>query len=374
MKPLIDFPWPFHINRFYMNLLQKSEFERTIIETQYQECCQKFSKETIDNLLLTCNHGVIVIDKDNKLKGFCLSIFIEDESKFITKIICGDHDIILKIMECLKTVTKYKLVDIWDILIEPTVEKIQTFKGYGFEITDENSGTMIMTQKFKKIRNYFITKMTIEFNKPIFFVRDDPYSDLFCEMIHAQHIQCCNKKIDEGYISNCFNDFTNGYMILDEPIPDDKNYRGHHFFLRAFVLFEYRKERIGFENNIERVIRGKVICSSPVNKGLGRILLDKVKEFAVVHNVKRWIINSLAKDTLIAYYERYGFTQRKLNMFSTGKLKTVLMSMHLGYGIDLYDYSKDDGTCFEYPYLTEDSIPSDEEFESKFTDLLGDGI
>lgn len=216
--------------------------------------------------------------------------------------------------------------------------------------------------------------MNIEFNKPIFFTRGDNYSDLFCEMIYEQHNECCNGKINETYISNCFTNFTNGYMILEDGIPEDKNFRGRQFFLRAFILFEYKREQVGRTPNIEGVIRGKVICCNPVNKGLGWILLNKVKEFALLRSVKRWIIFALARDTLITYYERYGFTQRRLDRFDSGKLKTVLMSMNLVNGIDLYDYIKDDGTCFEFPNLSDDTIPSDEEFENKFTDLFSDGI
>jgi hypothetical protein len=216
--------------------------------------------------------------------------------------------------------------------------------------------------------------MNIQFNTPIFFTRDDIYSDLFCEMIDKQHGHCCDGYIDEGYISNCFDEFTHGYMILSESNQENKHFRGQQFFLRAFILFEYRREQVGRTPNIEGVIRGKVICCNPLNKGLGIILLNKVKEFALVRDVKRWIIFSLPYDTLIAYYKRYGFSQRKLIHYNNGNLKTVLMSIHFGYGIDLYDYDKNDGTCFEFPYLTENNIPNNEENENKFINLFADGV
>lgn len=214
--------------------------------------------------------------------------------------------------------------------------------------------------------------MNVNLDVPIFFMRDDIYSDLFCEMIHEQHNECCNRNIDECYISTCFNEFTNGYMILGESSKETKNFRGYQFFIKAFVLFEYKREKVGA--NMEGIIRGKVICCNQLNKGLGWILLNKVKEFALVRGVKRWIIFALARDTLITYYERYGFNQRRLDRFSSGKLKTVLMSMNFCNGIDLYDYDKNDGSCFEIPNLDENSIPDDEEYENKFTDLFAEGI
>jgi GNAT superfamily N-acetyltransferase len=216
--------------------------------------------------------------------------------------------------------------------------------------------------------------MEIILNKPIFFMRDDAYSDMFCEIIEEQNGECCDNKIDEGYLSACYDTFTHGYMILSEPIVENQMFRGHQFFLKAFVLFEYKRERLNKSGIKQGIIRGKVICSSKQNRGLGKILLECVKEFARTHNVKRWIIHALAYNNLISYYRRFGFFQHRVDEFEDGSLKTVLMTMYLGQGIDFYNYDLDDGTCFEKPNLRKEFIPNDEENEDIFSSLYGDGL
>lgn len=216
--------------------------------------------------------------------------------------------------------------------------------------------------------------MEIHLNTPLFFTKDDDLCDLFLEIISEQHGECCRKKFNSEYISSCFYEFTHGFVIFGESNKEDIGFTGHQFLLKAFVLFEYSREKVGLEGNIEGFIRGKVICCNKKSRGLGKNLLDQVKLFAINRNVKRWIIHSLAYNDLIAYYRRYGFSQDKVQSFTDGGLKTVLMKIYFGNDIDLYNYSLDDGTCFEDSDLYENSIPNDDERENIFTSLYGPGF
>jgi hypothetical protein len=151
-----DFPWSFHINKYSDNLFKKSEIERRIIENQYHECCT-FSKETVNNLLLTCDHGIIVIDSDGKLRGFCLSETIGkgDNRSFITQLICGEIDTFKMLMDNLRCDVYHKFVNIWDMLIESDNEKVDIILGMelGFEFISEKNGKILMTKKYELIKS-----------------------------------------------------------------------------------------------------------------------------------------------------------------------------------------------------------------------------
>ena len=177
---------------------------------------------------------------------------------------------------------------------------------------------------------------------------------MFCEIISEQHEDCCNKQIPDEYMSWCFSEFTHGYMILGES--EEKNFRGRQFFLKAFVLFEYRK----YEQS-RKMIRGKVICCNKINKGLGRKFLDCITHFALKHKVKRWIIYASAYEKLIAYYQGYGFEKHIESEVPDGRRKTILMLMYFGEDEDLYDYYEDDGSCFDNPNIDEENFSSSDE-------------
>lgn len=146
-----DFSWSFRINRFSSNLFEKSKFEREIIRNQYHECCENFSRNEIDNLLLICNHGIIVLGKDKKLRGFCLSETINniEQIEFKTHLIYGDNDSIKMIMDNLQCIVKHNVINVWSILINIDNEKINIMNELGFEINIKNKEQIRMVKKFE---------------------------------------------------------------------------------------------------------------------------------------------------------------------------------------------------------------------------------
>ena len=184
---------------------------------------------------------------------------------------------------------------------------------------------------------------------PIFFTRGDRNSDFFEEMINAQHESCCNDYLSSEYISESFGDYTHGCMILDNPKFEDRNFLGHSYCLKAFTIFKIQKVK-NLDDVKEYEIRGKAICSNKNNKGCGRILLDVVKTIAQNNGIKRWIINSLSIDSLVNYYENYGFKQEAL-IKDGNYIKAVTMKYYFGEGEDRYNYNilKDGETIFELP-------------------------
>lgn len=120
-------------------------------------------------------------------------------------------------------------------------------------------------------------------------------------------------------------------MILGETPQEDRGYRGYEYFLKAFVLFQYKNSRLS-----GRTIKGNVICCNPNNKGLGRILLRKTKEIAIENNVERWIINALAFEKLISYYIGFGFSKYKEEDVPGIGKKTIKMIMRFDEHEDIY--------------------------------------
>ena len=137
-----------------MELFKKLEFERKVIETQYQECSDIFRK-IIDYMLLTCNNGVIILDEEEKkLKGFCLFEKISyrlssNESyyiKYIFKLIKGNKDSIKSIIEYIVFLIEHGYMIECNIIIDiDDFDKFDNIKMPGnpiFEFT--NHGKVIL--------------------------------------------------------------------------------------------------------------------------------------------------------------------------------------------------------------------------------------
>ena len=204
--------------------------------------------------------------------------------------------------------------------------------------------------------------MNLQLDVPIFFKKDDDYSDLFCGIIDAQNEECCTSKIDDGYMSRSLHEFTHGYIILGETEEENRRYRGYEYTLKAFVIFEYKNYK-----HLGGTIKGKAICCNPKNRGYGRILLDSIKNLACENDIRRWIIHALSFEKLILYYMGFGFEKYRKEDVPDGIRKTILMVMRFDNMEDLYDYdNSDDESCFEKPDLKEqhESEDSVEEYNS----------
>lgn len=102
-----------------------------------------------------------------------------------------------------------------------------------------------------------------------------------------------------------------------------KGEKSDNYFLKGYVLFVYEP--------IACTIQGKILCSHKNYRGLGRELLDNVKQFALNNKVVKWRIFSLPYQRLRNYYESYGFKYLD-TIYRDGKAKVYKMSYTLKYG------------------------------------------
>ena len=187
----------------------------------------------------------------------------------------------------------------------------------------------------------------------VFFTKNDDISDEIDNIIVAQNSSCCSRpdnriRIEEDFIVNEIDSYTNGFVILGPGDPKDKGFQGLSHHLRAFTIFKYKCELR--ENGLyDGTLRGIAICCNKDHKGCGRRLLERTKKIAKKNNVTRWIINSLPESGLVEYYEKVGFVRIGEKSTKEGVVKTVTMKMFFGEGEDDYDYSSevDENTCFE---------------------------
>lgn len=186
----------------------------------------------------------------------------------------------------------------------------------------------------------------VELDDVIFFKKGDEFSDIFWQLAEVQHNKCCSLLISSEYMNLCQETFTHGFMILGETPEEDRGYRGYEYFLKAFVLFEYKNSIVS-----GKTIKGNVICSNKANRGLGRILLQEVEKLAIENGVSRWIINALAFEKLISYYMRFGFEKYKEDDQPGIGKKTIKMIKKFNNEEDFYNYEdSDEERAFEKPY------------------------
>jgi len=129
-----NFPWNFIIG-YNHNMEKRSIFERTKIKEQFRECSNDISEEYIDYLLLTCKFGIIVVNENGSLRGFTLAERPSLEKFLSVKIICGDDECLLMMIDCIKTYIKGHSCNEW--IIYSDYQKVNFFRTIGFEICEE---------------------------------------------------------------------------------------------------------------------------------------------------------------------------------------------------------------------------------------------
>jgi N-acetylglutamate synthase-like GNAT family acetyltransferase len=196
----------------------------------------------------------------------------------------------------------------------------------------------------------------------IFFTKNDDISDEIDNIIVAQNSSCCSRpnnriEIDEDYIINELDNYTNGLVILGNGKIEDKDKRGFSKHMRAFTIFKYKCE-IRDNGLFEGILRGIAICCDKDYKGYGKQLLERTKIIVTQNNIKRWIINSLPEPGLIEYYKKNGFIQVGEKSTKKGIVKTITMKIFFGEGEDDYNYllEVDEDVCFEKPLNSIDDI------------------
>lgn len=175
------------------------------------------------------------------------------------------------------------------------------------------------------------------FDEPIYFTNSNrDYKD-FKNIIRFQANSCCRYAFNRSYILESLDEFTDGFLILgDQLYQTNRGIKGK-YILKGFILFIKRKNKI----------MGKILCGHTQFRGMGLILLNEVKKFAIENSISSWEISALNKDKLLKHYENFGFVRYNEQRDHNGNIRLVDMYYNFNHNINNYINELEEDNTFD---------------------------